>query len=105
MKKIMKIFIIGAINYDEDNWERKFYKAQDYLVSQYPDAYIVNPAELSIDVNGAIAPKIPDWQDYLLYYLSKLSHCTHIYLLTDWGSSDGSRIAKLFAGRLGIKMI
>lgn len=45
------------------------------------------------------------WFKCMKVCLSKLYHCTHIYMLSDWRRSTGARIERFFAKIWKIKII
>lgn len=42
-----------------------------------------------------------DWGEQMIECFSKLNKCSGIYLLNDWGSSEGAIIERRFAMRVG----
>ena len=77
----MTIYISGKIT-GYDDYEKAFKKAKEMLLDKFPNAEIINPAEV-------VLPRICDWDDYMAICLRLLDKATHIYMLDNWVHSRG----------------
>ena len=112
----MKIYIAGpmrGIKY----WNfEAFDEAKLLLKSNYPDAFIVSPADIDrqYGIDPFAAPKDYDWNnlpaDIMLSAiarrdLNELVTCTHICLLDGWERSKGALAERAVAEWLGLEVI
>lgn len=85
----MIIYISGKINGD-DSYKAKFEAAERKIRSEYPEAIIYNPAELSRHLKE-IMPNAAEI-DFLLYDLEHLRNADIVYFMRDWVNSLGCAV-------------
>ena len=91
-----KVYISGAIT-DNPNYKEEFAKAEELLKMLGHE--VVNPTRIS----GAV--EYFDYADFMITSLMLLKKCDTIYFLPSWTKSDGSKIEKKVAQKLGMKII
>ncbi len=80
----MKIYISGPMTGLPHLNHPEFHRIEKKLRRFYPDAEIVNPANLG-DVKLS-------WNENMRIVLAELIKCTHYYTLKDWYKSRGATI-------------
>lgn len=80
----MRIYISGPISKDKD-YMAKFDKAKIFLEEEYPDAEIINPAEIN-----SYMPTCFTHKDYMQVSFLLLSKCDYIFMLPGWRESCGA---------------
>lgn len=93
----MTIYISGRIT-GYDDYEKTFKEAKEMLLDDYPEAEIINPAEV-------VLPEICGWSDYMAICLRLLDKATHIYMLDNWVQSKGACMEHLYALENDIKVL
>lgn len=91
-----KVYISGAIEKDP-NFMENFAKAEELLTAFGYE--VVNPTRIS----GAV--DYFNYADFMIVSLMLLKKCDTIYFLSNWKDSDGCRIEKTVAQKLGIKIM
>lgn len=90
----MVIYISGGMT-DVKGYKKNFKVAEVKLKQKYPEAIVINPAEI-------VGPPGMTWADYMSIDLIMLKRCTHIYRLSNWNESKGAQIESQYARKLGI---
>lgn len=92
----MKVYLSGAIT-DNPNFEEEFKHAEELLTKLGYE--VVNPTIISW------AAKYFDYADFMIISLQLLKKCDAIYFLGSWAKSDGAKIEKIVAKKMGLKVI
>lgn len=92
----MKVYLSGGIT-NNPNYFEEFKKAEELLSAMGYE--VVNPTALD---NVA---KYFDYAEMMISCLQLLRKCDAIYFLSSWTKSDGAKIEKMIAKKLGIKII
>jgi len=96
MNKVKRIYISGPITGVDDAKEVFANKANE-LKSKYPDAEIINPAEI-------ILPDFCTQDDYIAFCMNLLKYADEVCMLSGWMESKGSRIEYDYAVSHGISI-
>lgn len=80
----MKIYISGAIT-NNPNYMDDFCRAEEYLMEEYPEAEIVNPAK-----TNSTLPQSTTWEQYMSICYLLLDMCDAIYMIGGWKKSSGA---------------
>ena len=91
-----KVYLSGAIENDP-NFMENFAKAEEMLKGFGYE--VVNPTRVS----GAV--EYFDYADFMITCLMLLKKCDTVYFLSNWKKSDGCKIEKTIAQKLGIKIL
>jgi hypothetical protein len=95
----MKIYISGKITgLKPETAERFFQFYVIYLKDKYPNAMIVNPMKLPHNHNHK-------WNSYIKEDIRALTHCTHIYMISNWWRSKGAWVEFMLSKILKIKRV
>lgn len=94
-----KIYISGRMT-DDPQHEYKFNAAVEKLMKDY---IVVNPVDISIEVDGTI--NNATYKDYLKADIKKLMGCDAIYMLSGWEQSKGAKAEHSIAVALDMKII
>ena len=81
----MRIYISGPITNTKDFKER-FQKAVKFLISEYPDATIINPSAME---GIFITKQEISHEEYMGLSFKLMDKCEYIYLLKGWQASAG----------------
>lgn len=92
----MKVYLSGAIA-DNPKFMEEFQHAEELLTKLGYE--VVNPTVVS----GAV--KYFDYAEFMIIGLQLLRKCDAIYFLGSWAKSDGAKIEKLVAKKMGLKII
>lgn len=94
-----KIYISGRMT-DDPQHEYKFNAAVEKLMKDY---IVVNPLDISIEVDGKI--NNAKYKDYLKADIEDLMECDAIYMLSGWEQSKGAKAEHSIAVALDMKII
>lgn len=95
----MKIYISGPISrLPRQEAKAQFRNAEIQLRAHCPHAKVVNPMH-------SIIPHQCKWIYHMIWDILILSHCSHIYMMPKWQTSNGARIEYRVARHLGIKIL
>lgn len=97
MKSETVIYLSGKIT-NQANYKELFEEARKDAEDKFPEAAIINPAEISL-------PEICDWDDYMHICLHLLNKANIIYMLDNWLESKGARTEHLYALKNGIGVL
>lgn len=94
-----KIYLSGQIDgLEPEECCRQFKQAAETVRKMYDtECIVINPYELP-DVQNC-------WADYMVRDLIILKECDVIVMLPSWNNSYGSKIERLFAEKIGIRVI
>ena len=92
----MKVYISGGIT-NNPNYVEEFKSAEELLSTMGYE--VVNPTTLDP------VAKHFDYAELMMSCLQLLRKCEAIYFLSSWTKSDGAKIEKLVAKKLGLKII
>ena len=92
----MKVYLSGAIT-NNANYLDEFKKAEELLGTMGYE--VVNPTTLD-----GVAKHF-DYAELMMSCLQLLRKCDAIYFLSSWTKSDGAKIEKMIAKKLGLKII
>lgn len=81
----MRIYISGPITNTKDFKER-FQKAVKFLISEYPNATIINPSAME---SIFITKQKISHEEYMELSFKLMNKCDCIYLLKGWQASTG----------------
>ena len=96
MKSETVIYLSGKIT-NQANYKELFEEARKDAEDKFPEAAIINPAEISL-------PEICDWDDYMHICLHLLNKANIIYMLDNWLESKGARKEYITAFQKGLKV-
>lgn len=92
----MKVYLSGAITNNPD-YMQEFKQAEELLTALGHE--VVNPTILDC------ASKYLDYAEFMIFDLQLLRKCDAIYFLGSWSKSDGAKIEKMVAKKMGIRII
>lgn len=92
MKKV--IYIAGKITGDE-NYKRKFSRAELQVMSVFENPVILNPAEL---------PEGMTEKQYMTICLAMVNVSDAVFALPDWHESEGAKVEVAYAEKVGIEV-
>lgn len=88
----MKIYISGAITNNE-NFKEEFEDTESLLIGL--GHKVMNPASL---------PEGFSQKDYMDICISMINSCDAIYMIKGWKESEGAKIEKAYAEKIGLKV-
>lgn len=92
----MNVFISGKIN-DNPNFMEDFAKAEEKL--KLKGYVVINPTKASN------LSEYFDYADFMINSFILMKKCQAIYFLANWEDSIGSKIEKMVAKKIGLKII
>jgi len=103
----MTIYLSGPISGYSDRNTKSFKKANNEIKKLFPfkNLKIINPVKLGIllDKRFEKAGKAPPaWEDYMRMCIKELCQSDFVFLLPNWGYSQGAVVEKYLAERLKI---
>ena len=96
------IYISGKIT-GTDDYEDRFLKAEQYLISKGFD--VLNPVKVGKWIERHLAPKIPTWVEYMKQDIKAMMSANCIYMLKGYRESKGARIELFLAKILQYEII
>ena len=98
----MRIYLSGKITgREKEDYTRQFARAESFYKTGGFE--VINPVKIGEEVLK-INPKA-EWQDFMIRDLEALRTCTHIALLEGWEESNGAKMEKAEAEKLGLEIM
>lgn len=106
----MIVYISGPISGYSDKNKKAFSYAEKEIKklvkreSIKTEIKVINPVKLGVklDKSYRIFDKVPKWEDYMRVCIRELCKSDFVYLLPNWGYSEGAAVEKYLAERLKI---
>jgi len=105
----MVVYLSGPMSGIIDKNKKAFMVAHNEVATAFrtiktEKLRIINPVRIGAKVEKqfALLEKEPKWEDYMRACIKQLSEAQIIYMLPNWGNSDGAVLEKHIANRLQI---